>query len=283
MAPTEVIDVPAESLTSEERQQLEADEETIRRAARGWLDSGVALERIRDQRLYRETHGSLEAYCRNKFGLGKQMVYRLIGAAAQYRAALPICNKLQIRFTAESQFRPLVKCQPETVARALKLVAKEITPDEHGDRIPTARLLAQAVRTLGERSTSGKAEGEETAAPAAGSAKPRANAAASTWGRFVASAALPTDGSDPGLWKGKPCPYAGELRAVEAVLEEAIKSLPQTERARRDLFALLTGRAVKLTQENEAPETDGAPFHENRRAPAARHSKRQAEEIVKYF
>ena len=132
MAPTEVIDLPAESLTSEERERLQADEETIHRGMRAWLDAGMALERIRDQRLYRETHGSFEVYCWEKFGLRKPNAYRKICAAAKYREALPVANSLQIRFTAESQFRPLMNCQAATLTRVLNWWQRKSSPMRTG-------------------------------------------------------------------------------------------------------------------------------------------------------
>ena len=53
------------------------------------IDSGIAsiipsweaLKKIRDTRLYRQTHDSFEKYCKDRFGLAKSVVYRMIEAA----------------------------------------------------------------------------------------------------------------------------------------------------------------------------------------------------------
>lgn len=46
-----------------------------------FVEVGEALLRIRDERLYRETHGSFEEYCRERWGMARKRAYDFIAAA----------------------------------------------------------------------------------------------------------------------------------------------------------------------------------------------------------
>jgi hypothetical protein len=47
-----------------------------------FYDVGSALSVIREQRLYRESHGTFEDYCSERWGLKRQRAYELMGAAS---------------------------------------------------------------------------------------------------------------------------------------------------------------------------------------------------------
>jgi hypothetical protein len=143
--------LPGEPMTENERQQLQENEEKIGRGARAWLEMGVALMAIRDKRLHRETHDSFDAYCWEKFRLVRSVAYGLMAAAKRYELVLPIANRLRIEFTAESQLRPLCRCQAIELPDVLKLAAKKIEPGEDGTRIPTAKILTEAVHQFKAR------------------------------------------------------------------------------------------------------------------------------------
>ena len=138
----------AEILSDEQRRELRENEEKIQRGALAWLEMGEALTIIRDKRLHRETHPSLEAYCWEKFHLEKTIVYGLMAAAKRYQIVFPIANKLRLQFTAESQMRELVKCKAVDLPAVVKLAAKRIEPDGDGNLIPTAKLLREAVQEV---------------------------------------------------------------------------------------------------------------------------------------
>jgi len=65
-------------LTKQEKKELDAAVATVRT----WIDSAVkvgeALEQIRDRRLYRETHGSFEAFAKEVLGLSKPRAYQIL-------------------------------------------------------------------------------------------------------------------------------------------------------------------------------------------------------------
>jgi len=147
-APLEVRGSLTGSLSDEERGELRANEETIVRGARAWLEMGRALTTIRDKRLYRETHKRFEAYCWEKFRLEHSAIYQFMAAFRRYQLVLPIAAKLCIEFTAESQVRPLCKCQGVDLPAVLKLAAKNIEPNDEGNRIPTAKIIDEAVKQV---------------------------------------------------------------------------------------------------------------------------------------
>lgn len=89
------------SLSRAERSELAESEGIIERGFNTFLDVGAALLRIKDRRLYRETHSSFEAYCRERFEMTRVHAYRQI-SAAQVCALLPTPRPAN-----EAQLRPL--------------------------------------------------------------------------------------------------------------------------------------------------------------------------------
>lgn len=56
-------------------------EEIIARGLGTFVEVGQALLRIRDERLYRESHDTFEAYCRERWGFSRERGRQLINAA----------------------------------------------------------------------------------------------------------------------------------------------------------------------------------------------------------
>ena len=96
---------------------------------------GESLAAIRDARLYRQTHDTFEAYCKERWGWSKQHAYQLIESA---QAASTIVDKSAI--TKESQARELAKVEPqrrqEVIERATEATGGNLT----------ARAIAEAAR-----------------------------------------------------------------------------------------------------------------------------------------
>jgi hypothetical protein len=65
-----------------EMKPLAEMEKTIARGKKRLVAIGLALEVIRDLRLYKREYGSFDEYCRAKLGCGRRRAYRLIKAAA---------------------------------------------------------------------------------------------------------------------------------------------------------------------------------------------------------
>lgn len=103
-----------------------------------FVDVGLALLEIRDSRLYRESHGTFDDYCRERWHISKTHANRQIEAAEVAGLLTPIgvipTNEAQAR-----ELVPLLREVPEEVAAVWRdLKAK------HGDRL-TADLVHRAV------------------------------------------------------------------------------------------------------------------------------------------
>lgn len=64
-------------------------EKVIERGQQTFIEVGRALMEIRDRRLYRETHATFEAYCRERWGWGHSHVNRQMDAARVAAAISP--------------------------------------------------------------------------------------------------------------------------------------------------------------------------------------------------
>lgn len=60
---------------------LAENEALIERGILAYAEAGTALADIRDRRLYRDGHGTFEAYCRERWGLSRKRAYDLTAAA----------------------------------------------------------------------------------------------------------------------------------------------------------------------------------------------------------
>ena len=69
-------------LTTAEAHNLETLEGVVERGLATFVEVGRALAEIRDQRLYRASHGTFEEYCHDRWVLSRTRAYRLIDAAA---------------------------------------------------------------------------------------------------------------------------------------------------------------------------------------------------------
>lgn len=68
-------------MTAPEYDRFEQLEAVVQSGLQGFLEVGNALVEIRDSRLYRESHATFEAYCRERWEITKSRAYQLIGAA----------------------------------------------------------------------------------------------------------------------------------------------------------------------------------------------------------
>ena len=110
----------AHELTVSECDRLTALESTIERGLQTFVDVGTALLEIRDSRLYRQTFGTFEDYCSERWGIARRQAYRLMDAA---QVVENVSNWTQTVPATESQARPLtglpVDLQREAWQRAV--------------------------------------------------------------------------------------------------------------------------------------------------------------------
>lgn len=100
-----------DDLTISESGRLEELERVIDAGMQTFVHVGNALLEIRDSRLYRQTHGTFEEYCRDRWQMERRHAYRLIDAA---QVVENVSNWTQIEAPAtESQARPLAALAPD--------------------------------------------------------------------------------------------------------------------------------------------------------------------------
>jgi len=93
-----------EPLTSIERKNLAELEDIIEKHLSAFQETGFCLMQIRDNRLYRESHSSFEAYCKEKWGFARNYANKLIAAS---RASDDLGTIVPTP-TKESHVRPLL-------------------------------------------------------------------------------------------------------------------------------------------------------------------------------
>ncbi len=126
-------------------------ERIIERGFAAFVQVGDALARIRDERLYADTHRTFETYCRERWGFVASRARQLIAAAETVTAVT--VNGLTAPAN-EAQARELVPLMREDERQAVE-VWRELRA-EHGERV-TAERVREAVgeRLRSDRATRG--------------------------------------------------------------------------------------------------------------------------------
>jgi hypothetical protein len=70
-----------ELLSDAERAERDQCDEIIVQGLAGFIRTGAAIATMRDKRLFRETHATIEAYCFDKYGIGRRRAYQLMDSA----------------------------------------------------------------------------------------------------------------------------------------------------------------------------------------------------------
>lgn len=137
--------MPSEILVASEVATFGRLEQTIAAGIKSFVEVGNALMQIRDRGLYRERHKTFEAYCQERWNLGRRQVNNLIGAADVVHdlgSALPKIQPASVR-----QAVPLARLPREERAAAWQEVV-ETSPG----RKPTGKQAEKVVaRRLAER------------------------------------------------------------------------------------------------------------------------------------
>ena len=132
------IDSPFQPLTEVELAEKQRLEAVIIGAV--W-SAGKALQQLRDQKLYRDTHTSFERYCREQFGHSRSLSDYLIAGANIYENLTT--NRCQILPTTEFQVRPL-----GVLENSDQVVAWEKAVEIANGKVPTHRIVKQVVREM---------------------------------------------------------------------------------------------------------------------------------------
>jgi hypothetical protein len=112
-------------------------EDVIERGLATFVEVGEALLEIRDTRLYRATHATFEAYCRDRWRMGREYAHRLI-EASQVVSLLPVGNTVSSERVAR-ELVPVLRRDPVSLPAVL---------DEAAERCGAGPVTAAAVRAV---------------------------------------------------------------------------------------------------------------------------------------
>jgi len=156
----ESIDPETEPLSKAERVLLAECETVLRENAAQVIAVWLALKKIKDGKLHRETHTSFEAYCLARFDFGLAHGKRLVKAAnvieemkAQQKMAPDGAILLP---TTEAQARELAKVTPADRPKVLKLAVAKAK--KAGDKPLNSIFIQQAALEIAPATQKAKAE-----------------------------------------------------------------------------------------------------------------------------
>jgi hypothetical protein len=138
----------ANQLTAPERSDLRRLEAIIEKGKQTFIEIGVALKKIRDEKLYREKWNTFEAYCEDKFEFKKSQAYRLIEASEVVTKikASPFGDELEIK--TETQARELAKVPEEDWQEVIDVVADS---QAKTGKPATAKTFKEAAEKVAEK------------------------------------------------------------------------------------------------------------------------------------
>lgn len=139
------------SLTIVERTRLTDCMMTVSNGMKTFVEVGTALGIMREERLYRETHASFEAFCKEHWDCSKTQANRMISASqvAEITKVTPNGCQLPPILTSERQARPLTKLLEqggEEVAECWKDILDTAPKNESGQPVVTAKFVEETVK-----------------------------------------------------------------------------------------------------------------------------------------
>lgn len=114
-------------------------ESVIERGLGTFVEVGAALLRIRNERLYRESHGTFEDYCRDRWALKRQRAYELMEAADVASVVSEISDTPVLRESHAAELAPL-RHEPDAMREAWTEAV-----EQHGPK-PTAAQVREVVQ-----------------------------------------------------------------------------------------------------------------------------------------
>jgi hypothetical protein len=138
-------------LSLREHERLYELETVIEGGVQTFVEVGLALSEIRDARLYRQTHGSFEAYCEERWGFSGRRGRQLM-AAAEVGTIVPVSNEGQAR-----ELAPLLDEGENAVAEVWNGARAD-----HGDELTAKAVRAAVEKKLAKVSTTEDRNLDET-------------------------------------------------------------------------------------------------------------------------
>ncbi len=144
--------LPLAEIESHRFAELEA---VVERGLATFVEVGTALMEIRDARLYRETHGTFEAYCRERWGWSRQRSHQLI-EASRVSTVVDIGNERQAR-----ELAPLLREDEHAVVEVWRELRVEYGEDVTATRIK--RVVHNRMRRMRREQDMAERRAEERA------------------------------------------------------------------------------------------------------------------------
>jgi len=130
-------------------ESLDGSGKVIQNHFESFSKAGDALVEIRDNRLYRETHGTFEDYCRERWEMSKTQANRLIAAAQVIHNIVKVKESKDIaEHLSESAVRPLTGLTPKQQQKVMRKVVEKAPPPIAGRGVVTARLVQTVARQV---------------------------------------------------------------------------------------------------------------------------------------
>ena len=139
-----------ESTSELSQKEQNAREQLEKQVEQSFYWAGKALQKLRDQRLYRSTHSRFEDYCLDRFGFHRRHLYHLIGAAlvVDNLSVVECAQFVHILPTRESQCRPLTTLEPK-----LQRFVWQQAVAYAGGKVPSTRIVKEVVKELTRATT----------------------------------------------------------------------------------------------------------------------------------
>jgi len=131
----------SEVLNIREKLRRKSLEKTIDKNLKAFYRVGVALLKIRDERLYRDQYSSFEEYCQERWGFTRVRAHQLISASI-VTESIESTDQI-IKPANEAQVRPLIKLEPSQQVEAWN-AAVETAPEGK----VTAKHVSKAVSEI---------------------------------------------------------------------------------------------------------------------------------------
>ena len=133
------IDVLEPLTLDEERERLHLE----RKVERAFYEAGLALQTLRDKKLYRSTHKTFQDYCKDRFGFTKRSAYYLIDTVQIVDNLQKSEPMVHIMPTSERQCRPLKSLEPEGQREAWNKAVEKAK-----GKVPSSRIVKEMVNQI---------------------------------------------------------------------------------------------------------------------------------------
>lgn len=132
-----------DALTKSEKGALASCEAIIERGITSFVEVGKALTQIRDAKLYRATHKTFDAYCKDRWEIGRSRAYELIDQAKVTTTLAEVGVDLSAAADISKRDARVLKDDPEAVAQIKQrvssgepaaIVVKAVAADKRAER-----------------------------------------------------------------------------------------------------------------------------------------------------